>query len=517
MDMLKIEEDIPLSRSCLWQVQRDFFSEQGVEAWRDVPFFVTSNPFIADRYARMMIAYLQDLARLNLLCIDEPIYCLELGTGTGQFSFYCQQALTRYWQATPELTNFSFCYVMTDFTASNLEFWQKQACFQKGFADGSLDYALFDLEHPAPLPLQQSQKTLSSLKNPLIVIGNYIFDSIRQDFFRCHHGQLQACHINTLAPAQQYDTVSQTLQSLENIGFEYVYHNVAPNDYSTDLANILSLYAQKMHEAAFTLPTHGIESLAFMQRLAPAGFCLLTSDKGYHALAEFPKQLPRNLVFHGSFSFDVNFHALKEYVQNQGGQAFLQSYREGIKTNILTSNHEPLPHLQTAFNSSCEDFGPADYFRYHSHFKKLEPLNLELLLSQLRLGQYDPYVFSLYLTPLCEIIKTATGELQAAYLESLPQFFAHIYPLPMGRDHYFSLGYFAHTLSCYALAEDYYHISLTHYGERFDTLFNLGLSTFAQEKYSLAQGYFTRALPLTDSPEGTQNWLDKIKQLDSNH
>jgi SAM-dependent MidA family methyltransferase len=107
MTHLKIESNIPLSQSCLWQAQRHYFEEEGIHAWQQVPFFVTSNPFIADRYARLIIAYLQDMQHDPA----EPIYIVELGAGTGQFSYYCNLALKKYLQQTRFAGK--ICYVMT--------------------------------------------------------------------------------------------------------------------------------------------------------------------------------------------------------------------------------------------------------------------------------------------------------------------------------------------------------------------------------------------------------------------
>jgi hypothetical protein len=49
-----IEQDQRLSHSMLWELQREFFARQGVEAWRQgaVPHYITSNPFIASAYAQ---------------------------------------------------------------------------------------------------------------------------------------------------------------------------------------------------------------------------------------------------------------------------------------------------------------------------------------------------------------------------------------------------------------------------------------------------------------------------------
>ena len=56
-----------LSESILWQAQRNYFIEQGIEAWRKniVPSYVTINPFIAHTYAEVVLAYLEDCKKIK--------------------------------------------------------------------------------------------------------------------------------------------------------------------------------------------------------------------------------------------------------------------------------------------------------------------------------------------------------------------------------------------------------------------------------------------------------------------
>jgi len=62
-----LEENQRLSRSLLWRLQRNYFEQQGIEAWRSgaVPHHITSSPFIADAYARVMMGFLRDWSTLD--------------------------------------------------------------------------------------------------------------------------------------------------------------------------------------------------------------------------------------------------------------------------------------------------------------------------------------------------------------------------------------------------------------------------------------------------------------------
>lgn len=117
---------------------------------------------------------------------------------------------------------FCFKYVVTDFSHANFGFWMNHPRLQELFALGVLDFAVFDAE-AAPgfvggehaggqdgfggqaeegdndvvtsrgrlwgsgcLRLELSGEELrpGDLENPIIVVANYVFDSLKQDAFR---------------------------------------------------------------------------------------------------------------------------------------------------------------------------------------------------------------------------------------------------------------------------------------------------------------------------------------------
>jgi len=61
-DRKVLEADVPLSRSLIWRLQREFYSRRGIHAWTDdkIPSFITSNPFIAEIYAQIVAGFLCD-------------------------------------------------------------------------------------------------------------------------------------------------------------------------------------------------------------------------------------------------------------------------------------------------------------------------------------------------------------------------------------------------------------------------------------------------------------------------
>src|SRR3990167_529002 len=186
------EKNIPFSQASLWRDQKRYYGEKGIAAWDDdVPFYITSNPYIAQKYAQLAIAFLEDWIKAHPLAAEKTFYFLELGAGTGQFSFYFLKNLLSL-QQTLKLEAIKICYVMSDISETPFEFWEKHPALQPYLTTGMLDFTVYDLYHSENFTLHRAKKTITKniLENPLIIIANYIFDSIATDVFTVENGVL---------------------------------------------------------------------------------------------------------------------------------------------------------------------------------------------------------------------------------------------------------------------------------------------------------------------------------------
>jgi hypothetical protein len=83
-----IEQNKRLSQSHLWRMEREYFEKKGIEAWlHEVPFYITSNPFIARAYASIVINFMRDWITKHPEAIKHPFYIMELGTGPGRVCY----------------------------------------------------------------------------------------------------------------------------------------------------------------------------------------------------------------------------------------------------------------------------------------------------------------------------------------------------------------------------------------------------------------------------------------------
>src|SRR3990167_3876581 len=276
-----IEKNKPYSACALWDMQRNYFDSQGIDAWVDqVPFYVTSNPFIAATYAKMVYAFMVDWLAQHPEAKDHTFYCLELGTGSGRFSYYFIKKLCAIIDA-EAATDIKFCYVMSDFTQNNLNFWNQHDKLQPFVERGVLDYALYNMELEQDIELQHSKKILSpeTLKNPLTVFANYIFDTVSNDVFWFENNRL----FETLVTLKTSSNNVQNEKVLDwsQVKVDYKVQLAKNNFYSDDALNqALGDYRELLDKAYVTIPIGGLRALQLLRKLSNNRLLLISSDKG---------------------------------------------------------------------------------------------------------------------------------------------------------------------------------------------------------------------------------------------
>lgn len=508
-----LEKEVRFSHSLLWKAQRQYFDEKGVEAWSGtVPFFITSNPFIAKRYAEVLIRWVQDLLQHHQADPHAPFYVVELGTGSGRFSFMTMRYLFELQKALS--LKAKIIYVMTDFTASNLSFWQEHEKLKPFVDQGLLDFAIYDLEEDLSLKLEVSGQILKSgeVKNPIAVLGNYIFDTVSDDAFYVKDGQLFESLISV--EAEEENVQEGMPLSLENLNCRFTRYPIAVDYYDNPLWNeILSLYAKTLKNGSFLFPLGGLKSLEVFRSLSGGKMLLIATDKGYSFLHEMEGKEDSKLVFHGSFSMTVNFHAIGEYFKILKGDVALQNERDSIKTCTYTMgvSLETLPETKQAIQSGFQNFGPGDYFSLHRNIREMKDpaISLTTLLAQLALSGWDPYVLSCFIPRVLAELPKASKLLQIAFAKAADEIKANIYLMPGVEDYYFNVGLLYHNGGRYPEAIECYQQSLASHGEKFSSYYNLGLCSYFHKDLQGALEYFKKAIPF-DTERRAKEWMNKV-------
>ena len=410
-----LQQGVRLSQSKLWDILLNYYAQQGINAWQhNVPSFGTSSVYCAESYAEAIIAFLKDYyGRLDL---SQPVYIVEMATGTGRFSFHLLRELERKLSCFSALQGIDLRYVMTDFTESNVRFWQSHIRLQPYIESGKLDFAVFNplTEQRLSLVVSGQELNSASMQNPVIAIGNYFFDSTPVDRFQVQ-GHCLKEGLVTLK-RNQAGVDSKIYPHISEIEVEFEYRALADHHYYEDaeLNAILGHYCREFEAGNLLFPLGAFDVVRNLRQLANDRLVLLSSDKGFstdqimmrdYATHEFS-------IHDGTFSYMVNYGALALYFQNMGGQCFRTTLGGlGVQTVCLLSMSdgvEDYERLRYQFSQKIDRYNPinslSDILNVVTNKKNELVFDNEQLLTMLRMQLGDAYAVSLLRPHLNQMI-----------------------------------------------------------------------------------------------------------------
>jgi tetratricopeptide (TPR) repeat protein len=511
-----IEKDKKFSESCLWALQREYFHTEGIDAWvNQVPFYVTSNPFLANCYAHVIVRLAQDWAKKHPESADQPFYILELGTGSGRLSYYILKKIEKL-QKQLHLDHIKFCYVMTDFTESNLKYWDSHPALQHYLQNGMLDFAIFNMEEDTTVNLRKAGTVLTegSMANPMTVIANYIFDTVSHDAFTVSNGKVQASLVSLTTYHENMKNGRPA--DWEQVKIDHKAVDIDDHYYDDEDFNaVVNSYNNLLTNSHILIPIAGLRTIRNLKKLCGGKMLLLSTDKGYSHVEEIDHLDHPHLAFHGSFSMMVNFHAIGKYFEQCGGTSLLQSLRTGIKTAAFVSgiNLKEFPELEFALWENIERLSPGDYFILHRNISEnFQHCILNTLVAHLAFTDWDPHIYQKLSKQICEQISSAesvTVEYLTSHMSNLAENF---YYLPKGYDVMFDIGILFHTLKRFGDSAKYYKLSEHYFGEQFGLAYNIGLCLYNTGDMQESLAYFRRALKLDPKSKETKEWIDFIEK-----
>jgi tetratricopeptide (TPR) repeat protein len=385
-----------MSESMLWRMQQNYYRHSGVEAWRSgaVPHYITSNPFVARTYCDVVLSYIRDLRESGELPQDQPLYIVELGAGSGRFSYhFLHSFLPRLRQSS--LRDVKVKMVLTDCVPENLEFWRGHPKLQPFFEAEVLDVALYDAERDTTLNLQCSGVSLTegSSARPMVVFANYFFDSLPQDCFWSSGGALYESLVNIYTDREEADLDDPTL--LKRLHLHYTREPVERAVYYADAEYDQTLYncTKRLNGSAFGFPCGAMRCMESLRRISGGRLFLLTSDKGWHREEDLlgANVEPPIAVHTGCFSVDLNYLALGLYASLKSGQMLGTAHRHNSINLVafLFGNAADYPDTRLAFSHAAA-FGPDEFFTIKRIFEEKDKIpSIEAMLALFRLSNYD--------------------------------------------------------------------------------------------------------------------------------
>ena len=259
---------------------------------------------------------------------SEPLYIIELGAGSGKFSYFMLKAL----EETCAVCSFPFekiVYVMTDFTEKNFTFWMNHQGLKRYFDAGRLDAGIFDAVNDTEIKLARAGITLGpgSCKNPTCIVANYLFDTLYHDIFQVDGGELKEGLISVGSKhSDEPDPLDpEIIQRLDNL---FQYKQITPSYYNAEegdeehFQRILNWYKDYFKHtsqgASILLPIGALRALRRLGKFSGNRSIVISGDKGNNHPEQFVGLMDPHIALHGSFSLMVNYHAVGAWFTSKG-------------------------------------------------------------------------------------------------------------------------------------------------------------------------------------------------------
>lgn len=497
---------VPLSQSSIWDLQRKYFQVRGIGAWStgEVPQRVTSNRWIAQAYAQMVLGWLRDWH--GEIASGQPLYVIELGCGNGRFGHGFLQYLLH--PPGPVHRQIDIRYIYTDLTRDNLDFLRLHLSLRPFVITGQVDFARLDVEADAELHLIESGLRLdaATVKNPVVVIANYVFDGIRQDCFRITAGEMQETRV---WQAQEQDLAEAgPAEQLSALELAYDHYSFTGPYYEEPAWNSILETYRHLGEGYLSFPCGALQAISNLRRLFPGRLLLLSGDKGHiHEPTVLEPAFPE-LDIHGSFSMMVNYDAVSKYVEHCGGRCLRTSRLISPLQVVACLFGEPrggYHETLLAYDEAIEQRGPDDFFCL---VKSLEPrceqLSLEQLIAYVRFSGWDHAVFLDCFSAFLRHAPAASEVDRADLRQMVERIWQTYFPLREPLDVAFHLGALLVEIGCPQDALEYFQFSLELYGRHATTLMNMAMCHARLEQWKEALERISQALEMEGNAETIQ-------------
>lgn len=271
------EDYFPLFTSPIWQQQKIYYQQKGAQAWNFVPFLYTSNKFMANWMADIIV----NLAQTHP---EENIQIVELGSGHAMFSYFLIQRLK---QLKVDVT-----FTITDLIQSNLEYLQALPQWSELPVNWMVVDDINDL------------KQVADFNGVSFVIANYFYDSLPNVGYCKVDGEWQSAYLATKKKINK-------VEGMVDFDLSFISKSCEVPDSHKKL---LDRYKDTVTHALIPEAVKQIMQL-FNQSKKPTYF--LANDKGY--LEKEKMNYAANYAYNcdGAMATMVNFDAIKYWTEHE--------------------------------------------------------------------------------------------------------------------------------------------------------------------------------------------------------
>lgn len=510
-----------LSNSILWQRMHEYYAQLGTEVWEEevVPQQITNNTYLANIYAKLIIAQIQDyIVAHGKPDEGSPFYIFEIGAGHGRLSFYLLENLRQAFEVFKWPKKW-LKFIMTDISLKSLETWKTHHALKPFIDEGWLDLAVYNANRDLEIKLVISGQKIKqkAINKPLFVICNYIFDTLIQDAFQVINHRLH--EIELVIKNEKKIEKGALKNYFKNAKYEFVKHPINTNYYrETPVLNkILQTYETECENAAFLMPIGAFQCIENLKKFTKGPVMFLVSDKGVTDRDLFEEDEDPDISFHGSVSMMVNFDALRRYTELCGGKSLLMGDRGSdfqVANFIFHTDYE-IPNTTYAFTNSLSCFNPQDLFDicYIDDDPIKNFKSLESIVNILNLAEWDPSIFYDYHEQIIEKLEKddITVGVQHSIVNGLERAWRYFFKLEKSQDLPFAIGSTFYNMDFNEKAIEFYHYSLEFFGKDKDTYFNLALAYQALGDYTKAQEMIDESLKMAPTNKAMRELQKEIK------
>lgn len=504
-----VEHGRRLSESVLWQLQRDLYDSRGIQSWAhgSVPQTITTTPFIARAYAKVALGFVRDIAAQ--VDPDEPIYVVELGAGSGRFGYRFCLHFADLLERSP-LQHTTFKYVMTDVSPGLVEYWQAHPKLQSLVASGVMDFGVFDAIQLNEITLVNARRPLRDIRNPIILLANYFFDSVPHDSFTIREHELYENLVRITS-----DTPDAQLGGL-NVTFE---PNAITTEYYPEPARnrVLEEYRQHLDNVMLLFPVAGMACVRHFKALAQDQLLVIAGDIGSAQEYDMGDSAAGGVGAEHNFWLEVNFHALGGYVRELGGHVWHPPFRHAnLNISTFAFGRSEFAETALAYDDAVARLGPDDFFidaRVISN--QFKEMSRGELLAFLRTTGWDSdyclQMLPFLMDSLVDMSWVGRQDLRRVVEETWRMYY------PLGHDAdpgdlAFGFGVLLYTIGEPAAAIEYFHYSLDLFGVDARTTFNIALCLYRLERLAEALEWVDRTLELDPDAEQASEMRATLSQ-----
>lgn len=536
--LYEIQPATKVSESHIWTLMSNYYHANGVNSWAgyQVPYFITSNAVMGKTYANLLNNFIKDYTNKNEIADNEKIYIVELGSGSGKFAFNMLKEIVRLMESYPILNK--ICYVMTDFTENNINFWVKNKAFKQFLDLEILDFAMFNIYRDDQILLKNSGIILSSENqqpHPLIIVANYLFDTMSVDVFRIQNNILQEGHVSVLSKQEETDPNNPSILTRmvnqysykpkyergKNLSKYVKYYGLivenpdVPYDQQVPIYRgaekydrILDYYynyfsnndAKSLLGGTVIFPITVLNCLDKLGRLSNYKLTILSGDKGSSDISTFEGLKDPFIAQHGSISMMANYHAVGLWFAIHGGVFYHNQYCDGSLriscftcnssevdysnlTNLNNHNKEiqaDYPNFTDYYNDHINLFSPPDYYSVYTYISNMvrkddSVMTFDMVLSLIKMSNYDTDAFFNFKDFITKKINDSPIQYIQDFYKIMKKLWDNYYPLNKDRDLPFEFGSLMFKLKRYKKSIDFYEQSRIINGDTAIVLFNIAL------------------------------------------